>query len=99
MRKTPSHLKGLAETRARSAGDVQRLQKLYEEVGKKLTEATAEVDACDRLIRKFDERLNPELIKPIRAWKGRYGNRGTFSFVFFLQCMHALGTEEVKLKG
>jgi len=29
MRKTPSYLKGLAETRARADADVQRLQKIH----------------------------------------------------------------------
>lgn len=76
MRKTPSYLKGLAETRARVDGDLQRYQKIYDEVGQKLAEARAELAACDRLIRKFDPRLNPERIEPIQAWKGRYGKRG-----------------------
>ena len=76
MKKTPSYLKGLAETRARAAAEVQYLQKLVDELSRDLTTAQAELDACDRLIRKYDERLNPTLIEPIRAWKGRYGPRG-----------------------
>ena len=76
MRKTPSYLKGLAETRARASADVSRYQRLYEEIGQALEKAKAELVACDTLIRKFDERLNPELIEPIKAWKGRYGKRG-----------------------
>lgn len=76
MRKTPSYLKGLAETRARVAADVRRYQQLYEEIGEALEKAKAELTACDTLIRKYDERLNPDLIEPIKAWKGRYGKRG-----------------------
>lgn len=76
MRKTPSYLKGLAETRARVAADVQRYQRLQSEINLALDNARAELGACDRLIRKFDERLNPELIQPIKATKGRYGPRG-----------------------
>lgn len=76
MRKTPSYLKGLAETRARADADVQRLQKIHDEVAEKLAEAQAERDSCDRLIRKYDERLDPNLIAPIRAQKGRYGEHG-----------------------
>ncbi|GEM_PF-1890797 len=76
MRKTPSYLKGLAETRARVSAEVQRYQKLHDEIGEALATAQAEMEACDRLIRKYDERLNPELIQPIKAWKGRYGARG-----------------------
>lgn len=76
MRKTPSYLKGLAETRARAAAEVQYLQKLVGELSQDLATAQAELEACDRLIRKYDERLNPTLIEPIKAWKGRYGPRG-----------------------
>jgi hypothetical protein len=76
MRKTPSYLKGLAETRARVAADVRRYQQLHDEIGEALEKAKAELTACDMLIRKYDERLNPELIEPIKAWKGRYGKRG-----------------------
>lgn len=79
MHKTPSYLKGLAETRARAAGDVQRYQKLQVEVSAKLVESQAELEACDRLIRKFDGRLKPALIQPVRAWKGRYGMRGALT--------------------
>jgi hypothetical protein len=76
MRKTPSYLKGLAETRARVAGDVIRYQKILVEVTRALADSQIELASCDRLIRKFDNRLNPELINPIHAWKGRYGKRG-----------------------
>lgn len=76
MRKTPSYLKGLAETRARAAGDATRLQKLYDEIGQKLEEAKAEQAACDRLILKFDPRLVPARIPNINGSQGRYGKRG-----------------------
>ena len=76
MRKTPSYLKGLAETRARAAGDVQRFKKLYDEIGQKLAKAERDMAACDLLIQRFDERLDPGLIQPINGWQGRYGKRG-----------------------
>src|SRR4051812_13865695 len=76
MRKTPSYLKGLAETRARVAADVERFQQIQQEVAQKLEQAQDELAACDRLIRKYDHRLNPEAIAPIRSWQGRYGKRG-----------------------
>lgn len=37
MRKTPSYLKGLAETQARAAGAVQRIKKLISEVDRNLS--------------------------------------------------------------
>jgi hypothetical protein len=94
MRKTPSYLKGLAETRARADGEVGRLQRLLDELGPKLAEAqriqglhkeisawqaeaVTKRDACDTLIRSYDDRLDPVQIAPIRATKARYGKRGT----------------------
>lgn len=79
MRKTPAYLKGLAETYARASGDVLRLTKLIQEVSQQLNVAKSEIDACDRLIRKFNCSLEPGLIPPIRAWQGRYGKRGDMS--------------------
>ena len=76
MRKTPSYLKGLAETRARAAGDVLRLQQILDQVKESLDKAQAEVDACDVLIKKFDDRLEPTEIEPVNHWEGRYGRRG-----------------------
>lgn len=76
VRKTPSYLKGLAETRARAAGDVLRYQALLDTVAAKLAEAKSALEACDCLIRRYDERLDPTRIPPVRAQKGRYGAHG-----------------------
>jgi hypothetical protein len=76
MKKVPSYLKGLAETRARVAADVIRYTRIRDEVITYLAVAEAELAACDRLIKKFDLRLDPTSIKPIKAWQGRYGQRG-----------------------
>lgn len=76
MRKTPSYLKGLAETRARAAADVARYTRLLDEIQRRLSVAQADLEACDKLIRRFDSRLNPKDIAPIQAWQGRYGKRG-----------------------
>lgn len=76
MRKVPSYLKGLAETRARAAGEIARYERLQADIGTRLDLARAQLAACDCLIQKFDARLRPELIRPITATKGRYGPRG-----------------------
>ncbi|MBT9538311.1 hypothetical protein [Thiobacillus sp.] len=76
MRKTPSYLKGLAETRARVSAEVLRYEQILNEVGQALEKGRAELTACDTLIKKFDDRLDPRLIAPIKAWKGKYGKRG-----------------------
>ncbi|AUN95852.1 hypothetical protein [Pseudazoarcus pumilus] len=79
MRKTPSYLKGLAETRARVAADVARLERLIAGASEQLNASRQELEACDTLIRKFDARLDPSLIQSVRGWQGRYGKRGALS--------------------
>ena len=74
MRKTPSYLKGLAETRARLASDVQRYEKLLREMGDALHLARRQLEGCDLLLKRFDDRIDPERIQPIQAF--RTGKRG-----------------------
>ncbi len=69
MKKTPSYLKGLAETRARLAGDIERHERLLSEIPEKVAQARRELEACDLLIRRFDGRLDPQKIAPIRHWR------------------------------
>lgn len=76
VKKVASYLKGLAETRARAVGDVEHYRKLLDSIGRKLGEAQSVLDSCDFLIKKYDSRLDPTKIDPIRGWKGRYGKRG-----------------------
>lgn len=89
IRNTPTYLKCLAETRARVDADVRRLQKIHDEIAEKLTEAKTERDSCDCLIRKYDDRLDPNVIPPIQAWKGRYGPRGALKRFMLKQLENA----------
>jgi hypothetical protein len=57
MRKTPSYLRGLAETRARAAGSLQRLKNLRSEVQRKLKVAKADVERYQ----KMEAELAPKL--------------------------------------
>ena len=82
VRRTNSYLKGLAETRARSAGDVIRYERLLGELGDLLEKARAEVAWCDGLIKKFDGRLDPTLIPPIHG-RSAYGKRGSLKAAMF----------------
>ena len=50
-KKVRSYLKGLAENRARAAGDVVRLEAMAAQVAKELAEARMDVESCDRLIK------------------------------------------------
>ena len=76
MKKTPSYLKGLAETRARAAGEVARFEKIASDVSQLLQKARDALAACDLLIVRFDARLTPEDIQPIRPPKFYGGKRG-----------------------
>lgn len=89
MRKTPSYLKGLAETRARAHGDMERYQKLADEIAAKIAEAKETLESCDRLIRKFDIRLDPAEIPSVKGWQGRYGKRGALSEAIIEHLRHA----------
>tara|TARA_R110001583_G_scaffold165276_2_gene317815 strand:+ start:19680 stop:20273 length:594 start_codon:yes stop_codon:yes gene_type:complete len=101
MRKVPSYLKGLAETRARVSAEVARLERLQADINAQLEKARTELTSCDTLIRRFDERLNPSLIQPVRAWKGRYGKRGALkeAVLGYLQkaAPEAVSTQELVL--
>lgn len=73
-RKVSSYVKGLVETRARAAGDLERFRRIHAEVSERIATAEAEIAACDRLIRKFDGRLDPTKIEPLATRS--YGGRG-----------------------
>jgi hypothetical protein len=76
MKKTPSYLKGLAETRARAAGEVARYEKIASDISDLLQKARDALAACDLLIVRFDARLTPADIQPIRPPKFYGGKRG-----------------------
>lgn len=78
MKKTPSYLKGLAETRARLAGDIERYERVSGEIAEKLVLARRELEACDLLIRRFDGRVDPNKIPLISRWRHHPGKRGQF---------------------
>lgn len=75
-KKVRSYLKGLAENRARAAGDIERLEAMAAQVTSALVEARLDLESCDRLIRKYDPRLRPERIAPVREWRHHKGKRG-----------------------
>jgi hypothetical protein len=75
-KKVRSYLKGLAENRARAAGDILRFEEMATEIAERLAEARSDLESCDRLIKKYDPRLQPQLIGPIRVWPHHKGKRG-----------------------
>jgi hypothetical protein len=70
MKKTPSYLKGLAETRARAAGEVLRYEKIAADVDGLLRQARDTLSAFDLLIVRFDARLNRRRERRLyRSWR------------------------------
>jgi hypothetical protein len=74
-KKITSYLRGLTETRAYAAGEVERYQRILAEVQEYLAAAQMDLAACDRLIKKYDGRLDPTRIEPVHANR-RYGGYG-----------------------
>jgi hypothetical protein len=97
VKKVPSYLKGLAETRARAAGEFERLQSIAADVATRLAEAQANVASCDRLIRLFDERLDPTKIESIHAHRRIPGGKlkGVIVEVLEGRSPHEMTTNEV----
>jgi hypothetical protein len=75
-KKIRSYLKGLAENRARAGGAVARLETMAALLSQELAEARKDLESCDRLIKKYDQRLDPSRIEPIREWRHHKGKRG-----------------------
>ena len=74
--RTPSALKWLAEERAALAGELVRLDRLLAELEARRCKVQQQLSFMDGAIRQFDEDLTPEAIRPVNAWKGKYGKRG-----------------------
>lgn len=102
MTKLPSYLKGLVESRARAAGDIERLEQLRALIDEQLTAARKKLDAADLLIRDFSPLLDPTTIAPVRARKGKYGKHGNFKATVTLVLEEANGealpTPEIAFK-
>jgi len=79
MRKIPSYLKGLVETRARADAYVQRLEGVLQDIQAKLDRAREDREAADTLIRAYNRDLDPDAILPVRSWRGTYGKRGVLT--------------------
>ena len=45
-------------------------------IQKRGVQFVAELSALDQTVKIYDETLDPTCIEPIKAWKGRYGERG-----------------------
>lgn len=75
-----AHYQQLQEEISKESRKLKALYDKYEASNASLRarqeSSQAELEACDRLILKYNDQLNPNDIPPIKAWKGRYGCRG-----------------------
>lgn len=76
VKKYPAYLKGLVNDLGRLRGDIARLKAMRDEVDKRLAQCITEAEACERLIVRYDARLDPAGVTAVRAWRGKYGERG-----------------------
>ena len=74
--KVPSYLKGLVVRRARFDGHSLRLSAVIAELQTELARAVADRDACDVLLREWNDSIDLAHIAPVSAWKDRYGKLG-----------------------
>lgn len=73
MKKLPSYLKGLVETRARSASDLERLEQLRARIDEEIAAVRTRLAAADTLIVEFNPLVDPTLIEPVRGRRPRVG--------------------------
>lgn len=69
----PSYLKRLVESRARAAGDIERLEELRRLLEPEIETAPAKLQAAGTLIRDFSPLPDPSQIQPIKPREGRHG--------------------------
>ena len=55
----------LGDLRARTAGQIIRLERIAEDVAQTIAGARRDLEAIDRVIRLFDNRIDPSTIRPI----------------------------------
>lgn len=59
----------LGDLRARTAGKIIHLERIAADVASNIADARRDLEAIDRVIRLFDDRIDPTAIKPIVAVK------------------------------
>ena len=76
MRKTPSALKWLAETRARTAHELADSERIQAVVLARTSKLRDDLAALDRALTIYDPTIRPENIEGVQAHRAAYGKRG-----------------------
>lgn len=76
MKKTPSALKWLAETRARTAHDLAESERVQAAVVARTARLREELAALDRTLTVFDPAIVPAQVQAVRGHRPDYGGMG-----------------------
>lgn len=79
MKKTPSALKWLAETRARTAHDLAESERVQAALAARVMKLREELAALDRTLSVYDPGIEPELVQAVQGHRPDYGQRGALT--------------------
>jgi hypothetical protein len=79
MKKTPSALKWLAETRARTAHDLAESERVQTAVVARVARLREELAALDRTMTVFDPGIEPARVQAVQGHRPEYGQRGNLT--------------------
>ena len=79
MKKTPSALKWLAETRARTAHDLAESERVQAAVVARTARLREELAALDRTLTVFDPGIAPAKVQAVQGHRPEYGQRGNLT--------------------
>jgi hypothetical protein len=96
VKKLPSYLKGLVESRARSAGDLERLEHLRARIDEEIEAAHERLESADTLMLEFNPLIDPGQIEPVRGRRARTGKvKEVIDQVLLEAAPQALPTPEI----
>jgi len=97
MKKTPSALKWLAETRARTAHDLAESERIQEAVLARTKKLREELASLDRTLTIYDPSLQPDQVQAVQGHRPSYGQRGNLTAaiarILQAQSPHYVSTE------
>lgn len=97
MKKTPSALKWLAETRARTAHDLAESERVQAAVVARTARLREELAALDRTLTVYDPSIEPAAVQAVQGHRPEYGQRGNLTAaigrILQTQAPHYVSTE------
>lgn len=97
MNRTPSALKWLAETRARTAHDLAESERVHAAVVARTTRLREELAALDRTLTVYDPCIEPARVQAVHGHRPDYGQRGALTVaigrILQAQAPHYVSTE------